>query len=68
LGDRDCIDRVRGEVRFLKRDLSDGSTVVEEAPVGTDQWKVAYEEYQRSLGEMWLSGGLGGVPGVSARA
>ncbi len=53
------------EVRFLKRNLQDGSTIVEEAPVGTEEWKAASEVYQNSLGEMWLSGGLGGVPGVS---
>ena len=54
------------EVRFLKRDLKDGSTVVEEAPIGTEEWKAACEAYQDSLGEMWLSGGLGGVSGVPA--
>jgi predicted ATPase len=52
------------EVRFLKRNLEDGSTVVEEAPVGTAEWQAACHAYQDSLGEMWLSGGLGGVPGI----
>jgi predicted ATPase len=49
------------EVRFLRR-TEDGSAVIEEAPTGTPQWRAAYEEYERSLGGMWLSGGLGGVP------
>lgn len=51
------------EVRFLSRDPSDGGTVVEEAATDTPEWREAYENYQRSLGAMWLSGGLGGVPG-----
>lgn len=51
------------EVRFLSRDSTDGSTVVHEAPIDTPDWRAAYDEYQRSLGAMWLSGGLGGVPG-----
>ena len=56
------------EVRFLKRDLVDGSTIVEQAPTGTAEWKAACAEYRNSLGEMWLSGGLGGVPGVPVSA
>jgi predicted ATPase len=52
------------EVRFLSRSLEDGSTVVREAPADSDNWKAAYEEYDESLGEMWLSGSLGGVPGT----
>lgn len=54
------------EVRFFARDLDDGSTVVRAAPVDTEQWRAAWEEYSHSLGELWLSGGLGGVPGVAA--
>lgn len=49
------------EVRFLRRDPEDGSTVVSEAPTNTPAWRAAYDEYQRSLGALWLSGGLGGV-------
>lgn len=56
------------EVRFLKRDLVDGSTIVEQAPTGTAEWNAACDEYRNSLGEMWLSGGLGGVPGVPVSA
>ncbi|HTQ03793.1 MAG TPA: AAA family ATPase [Polyangiaceae bacterium] len=52
------------EVRFLSREMTDGSTVVRRAPIESEQWKAAYETYERSLGEIWLSGGLGGVPNV----
>jgi predicted ATPase len=54
------------EVRFLKRDLKDGSTIVDEAPIGTEEWKATCQAYEDSLGEMWLSGGLGGVSVVPA--
>ncbi len=50
------------EVRFLTRDERDGSVVVESAPLDTPNWKEAYAEYQGSVGALWLSGGLGGVP------
>lgn len=53
------------EVRFLSR-RDDGSVVIEEAPVDDPEWKQVYEEYQRSTGGLWLSGGLGGVPGSAA--
>lgn len=51
------------EVRFLTRDAEDGAVVVEEAPTGTDEWRRTYEVYQESLGSLWLSGNVGGVPG-----
>lgn len=51
------------EVRFLNRRPEDGAVVVEEAPTGTDEWRRAYEAYQESLGSLWLSGNVGGVPG-----
>ena len=54
------------EVRFVSRNLEDGSTRVEPAPLDSEQWKAAYEEYESSLGNLWLSGGLGGVPGSPA--
>ncbi len=50
------------EVRFVSRDLTTGETIVRAAPVGTDDFKRAWAEYDESLGELWLSGGLGGVP------
>jgi predicted ATPase len=53
------------EVRFLSRN-DDGSVRIEEAPVDDPEWKSVYDEYQRSLGGLWLSGNLGGVPGSAA--
>ena len=44
------------EARFMTRRGEDGAVVV-------DDWRNAFSEYDRSLGGMWLSGGLGGVPG-----
>lgn len=53
------------EVRFLSRQ-GDGSVLIEEAPVDDPDWKNVYDEYQHSLGGLWLSGNLGGVPGSAA--
>lgn len=50
------------EVRFLSRQKDRGEVIIEEAPSGPD-WKQTFDEYRQSLGSMWLSGGLGGVPG-----
>ncbi len=51
------------EVRFLRRRSSDGAVEISEIPTGTDEWQEARREYRESLGDIWLSGGLGGVPG-----
>lgn len=51
------------EVRFLTRDEADGSTRVEAVNLDSPDWRATFEEYKRSLGSAWLSGGLGGVPG-----
>lgn len=53
------------EVRFVSRSFDDGGAVVRAAPTDSAGWRSAYEEYQESLGEMWLSGRLGGVPGIA---
>lgn len=53
------------EVRFMRRDHGDGSVTVERAQTGSDDWRKTYEVYQESLGSIWLSGGLGGVPGAA---
>ena len=50
------------EVRFLNRSNDNGSVSVEQADTDNENWRKAYEEYQ-SLGGLWLSGSLGGVPG-----
>ena len=53
------------EVRFMRRNPQDGSVSVEPARTDSDDWRQTYEEYQESLGSIWLSGGLGGVPGTA---
>ena len=52
------------EVRFL-RIGPDGGVEVQAPPTDTDEWEKAFKEYSESLGAAWLSGGLGGVPGVN---
>ena len=52
------------EVRFLSRRDADGATQVELAPTDSPDWAKAFREYQQSLGAIWLSGSLGGVPGT----
>lgn len=51
------------EVRFVSRRETDGTTQVESAPTASADWANAVKEYQGSLGGLWLSGALGGVPG-----
>jgi predicted ATPase len=51
------------EIRFLTRSPEDGSVQVNEAPTDTTNWQQVYKEYRESLGGLWLSGNLGGVPG-----
>ena len=48
----------------MSRDAKTGEVRIEEAPSDNDEWRSAYRTYQDSLGSMWLSGGLGGVPGA----
>lgn len=51
------------EVRFLTRKSDTGETVIEEPPVEEEGWEETMQIYLDSLGDAWLSGGLGGVPG-----
>jgi predicted ATPase len=51
------------EVRFLTRSPEDGSVLVNEAPTNSTNWQQVYKEYRESLGSIWLSGSMGGVPG-----
>ncbi len=51
------------EVRFLERDAG-GGVQVRTAPIDDEAWTNAIEVYEHSMGQMWLSGSLGGVPGV----
>jgi hypothetical protein len=52
------------EVRFLSRDKESGAVKVEEAPLASESWRDAFRTYDDSLGSLWLSGSLGGVPGT----
>lgn len=54
-----------GEVRFLDRDSETGETTIERAPVDDDNWEETMDHYLNSLGNAWLSGGLGGVPAAA---
>jgi predicted ATPase len=51
------------EVRFFRRTKDTGETVVEKAPLDDPSWLNTLKTYDQSLGDLWLSGGLGGVPG-----
>ena len=51
------------EVRFMSRDTADGSVQIRPAPIDSAEWAAAYAAYEQSLGGLWLSGNLGGVPG-----
>lgn len=51
------------EVRFLAREQDEGGVVIEEAPTEEPEWAEAVREYEGSIGRLWLSGSLGGVPG-----
>ena len=52
------------EVRFLRRSREDGNVVVHQVDTTADGWARAYREYDESLGDLWLSGNLGGIPGT----
>lgn len=52
------------EVRFVGRDPQTGSTTVKSVPSNDPDWPRYFAEYRESLREAWLSGSLGGVPGV----
>lgn len=60
----ELLDHLRPEeVRFLSRSDEDGSVRVSEAPTESEDWEAVRAEYEDSMGGIWLSGGLGGVPG-----
>jgi len=52
------------EVRFVDRDPKTGDVTVRAPPTEDEHWEAAFAEYKRSLGAVWLSGNLGGVPGA----
>ncbi len=51
------------EVRFLRRRKEDGSVEVKTPNTSSPTWSQVFGEYEEELGSMWMSGGLGGVPG-----
>ncbi len=51
------------EVRFLHRSKDTGETLVKMAPTNDPNWLKTLKAYDNSLGDLWLSGSLGGVPG-----
>lgn len=53
------------EVRFLTRSKDDGSTIIQSAPVDNPDWVRIYSDFDKELGSVWLTGGMGGVPGSS---
>lgn len=57
----DCVDA--SAVRFMSRDRQ-GNVGVQTAPTGTTDWAEYLDGFEDSLGEAWLSGGLGGVSGI----
>lgn len=52
------------ELRFLNKSPEDGSVTVEKISTDDPNWKRAFEAHLHSLGDVWLSGGLGGVPPI----
>ena len=51
------------EVRFITRRRDTGETEVHKAPSDNPNWRQVYDKFQNSLGNMWMTGALGGVPG-----
>lgn len=52
------------EVRFIARDHETGEAHVRSAPTDRSDWTAVYEEFQESLGDLWMTGALGGVPAL----
>lgn len=50
------------EVRFLSRDRETGETRIQSAPTDNPKWREVYARYSESLGDLWMTGALGGVP------
>jgi predicted ATPase len=52
------------EVRFLSRDRLTRAVDVYRIDPNSQDWQATFDVYRESLGSVWLSGGLGGVPGA----
>ena len=60
----DLLDHLEpDEVRLMTRDPASGSVRVDLVPTDTEAWQETYRTYDESLGLVWKSGSLRGVPG-----
>lgn len=60
----DLLDHLEPEeVRLLTRDSATGAVRVDRVPADSESWQETYRNYDESLGLIWKSGGLRGVPG-----
>lgn len=60
----DLLDHLEpDEVRLMTRDPASGSVRVDRVPTDTEAWQETYRTYDESLGLVWKSGSLRGVPG-----
>jgi predicted ATPase len=50
------------EVRFFARDPESGDVTITNAPTDRPDWERTLDAYENSLGSLWLSGSVGGVP------
>lgn len=50
------------EVRFFARDPESGDVTITKAPTDRPEWERTLDAYENSLGSLWLSGSVGGVP------
>jgi len=50
------------EVRFFARDPESGLVTITRAPTERPEWVRTLHAYENSLGALWLSGSVGGVP------
>lgn len=51
------------EARFISRDRETGETKMRRAPTDNPKWREVYSRFGESLGDLWMTGSLGGVPG-----
>ena len=52
------------EVRFVSRDPDTGETRIQAVPMDNPRWQQLYDRFQGSMGDIWMTGAVGGVPGL----
>ncbi len=52
------------EVLFISRDRKTGESVISPAPTDDPNWTKLYDKFQGSLGDIWMTGTMGGVPSI----